>query len=133
MHRACRVSNPLSFEQAPLKQFKLGTIEASANLYGRTIKVIILKAHKRTLATDVLVGILKEEPERDYLKVAVRTVEGFPFDLLMNGLRNTSIQRTMSNYFEVMENFDEASLAACSSDLCGVSTFILSAPLQSLQ
>ncbi|KAK7360855.1 hypothetical protein VNO77_02871 [Canavalia gladiata] len=57
---------------------------------------------------------------------------GFPFDLLTNELRNTSIQRTMSDYFEVLENFDEASLAACSSDLCGVPAFILSAPLQSL-
>ncbi|KAK7360856.1 hypothetical protein VNO77_02872 [Canavalia gladiata] len=51
-------------------------------------------------------------------------MEGFPFDLLTNELRNTSIQRTMSDYFEVLENFDEASLVACSSDLCGVPAFI---------
>ncbi|KAK7313797.1 hypothetical protein VNO77_38998 [Canavalia gladiata] len=34
IRKACRVPNPLSFEQALLKQIKPGTIEAFANLYG---------------------------------------------------------------------------------------------------
>ncbi|XP_027367312.1 uncharacterized protein LOC113873405 [Abrus precatorius] len=60
-------------------------------------------------------------------------VEGFPLDLLTDELRNTSIQRIVSDYFEFIDNFDEASLMACSSGLFGGPVFILSASLQSLQ
>ncbi|RDX58454.1 hypothetical protein CR513_62229, partial [Mucuna pruriens] len=60
-------------------------------------------------------------------------IEGFPLDLLTDELRNTSIQRIVSNYFEFIDNFDEASLVACSSGLFGVPVFILSASLQSVQ
>ncbi|XP_006589330.1 uncharacterized protein [Glycine max] len=60
-------------------------------------------------------------------------MEGFPFDLLTDELRKTSIQRIISDYFDFIDNFDEASLVACSSGLFGVPVFILSASLQSLQ
>lgn len=59
-------------------------------------------------------------------------IEGFPLDLLTDELRNTSIQRIISDYFDFVDNFDEASLMACSSGLFGIPVFILSASLQSL-
>lgn len=59
-------------------------------------------------------------------------MEGFPFDLLTDELRKTSIQRIISDYFDFIDNFDEASLVACSSGLFGVPVFILSVSLQSL-
>ncbi|KAK7278555.1 hypothetical protein RJT34_23586 [Clitoria ternatea] len=60
-------------------------------------------------------------------------VEGFPLDLLTDELRNTSIQRIISDYFDFIDNFDEASLVASPSDLFGAPVFILSASLQSCQ
>ncbi|KAJ1404809.1 hypothetical protein SESBI_26387 [Sesbania bispinosa] len=60
-------------------------------------------------------------------------MEGFPLDLLTDELRNTAIQRITSDYFGFIDNFDEASLLACSSGLFGIPVFILSASLQSLQ
>ncbi|XP_014627762.1 uncharacterized protein [Glycine max] len=60
-------------------------------------------------------------------------MEGFPFDLLTDELRKTSIQRIISDYFDFIDNFDEAPLMACSSGLFGVPVFILSVSLQSLQ
>lgn len=59
-------------------------------------------------------------------------MEGFPFDLLTDELRKTSIQRIISDYFDFIDNFDEAPLMACSSGLFGVPVFILSVSLQSL-
>ena len=58
--------------------------------------------------------------------------EGFPFDLLTDELRNTSIQRILSDYFDFIDNFDETSLEACPAGLFGIPVFILSASLQSL-
>ncbi|XP_061337520.1 uncharacterized protein LOC133284511 [Gastrolobium bilobum] len=60
-------------------------------------------------------------------------MEGFPLDLLTDELRNTSIQRIISDYFDFIDNFDEASVAARSSGLFGIPVFILSASLQLLQ
>ncbi|KOM52407.1 hypothetical protein LR48_Vigan09g106600 [Vigna angularis] len=60
-------------------------------------------------------------------------MEGFPLDLLADELRNTSIQRIKSDYLDFIDNFDEASMVACSSGLFGVPVFILSASLPSLQ
>lgn len=59
-------------------------------------------------------------------------MEGFPLDLLNDELRKTSVQRIMSDYFDFIDNFGEASLVACSSGLFGVPVFILSASLPSL-
>ncbi|XP_052110550.1 uncharacterized protein LOC107466474 [Arachis duranensis] len=36
--------------------------------------------------------------------------EGFPFDLLTDELRNNSIQRILSDYFDFIDNFDETTL-----------------------
>lgn len=58
-------------------------------------------------------------------------IEGFPLDLLTDKLRNTAIQRVMSDYFDFIDSFDEASLMTCTSGLFGIPVFILSA-LQSL-
>ncbi|MED6132192.1 hypothetical protein PIB30_016832 [Stylosanthes scabra] len=58
--------------------------------------------------------------------------EGFPFDLLTAELRNNSIQRMLSDYFDFIDNFDKTILA-CPSGLFGIPVFILSACLQSLQ
>ncbi|KAK7356496.1 hypothetical protein VNO80_15769 [Phaseolus coccineus] len=60
-------------------------------------------------------------------------MEGFPLDLLADELRNASIQRIKSDYLDFIDNFDEASMVACSSGLFGVPVFILSASLPSLQ
>ncbi|XP_019461972.1 PREDICTED: uncharacterized protein LOC109361106 [Lupinus angustifolius] len=59
-------------------------------------------------------------------------IEGFPLDLLTDELRNTSGQRIISDYFDFIDNFDEASLVACPSGSAGIPVFILSASLQSL-
>ncbi|KAL1294880.1 hypothetical protein HN51_055717 [Arachis hypogaea] len=59
--------------------------------------------------------------------------EGFPFDLLTDELRNNSIQRILSDYFDFIDNFDETTLLGCPSGLFGIPVFILSACLQSLQ
>ncbi|CAJ1976571.1 unnamed protein product [Sphenostylis stenocarpa] len=59
-------------------------------------------------------------------------MEGFPLDLLTDELRNTSIQRIKSDYLDFVDNFDEASMVACSSGLFGIPVFILSASLPSL-
>ncbi|KAI5399327.1 hypothetical protein KIW84_064619 [Lathyrus oleraceus] len=58
-------------------------------------------------------------------------IEGFTLDLLSDELRKTSIQRITSDYFDLIDSFDEASLMACSFGLFGIPVFILSASLQS--
>lgn len=59
-------------------------------------------------------------------------IEGFPIDLLTEKFRNTVIQRVISDYFDFVDSFDEASLMTCTSGLFGIPVFILSASLQSL-
>ncbi|GAU30724.1 hypothetical protein TSUD_39480 [Trifolium subterraneum] len=58
-------------------------------------------------------------------------VEGFSLDLLSDELRKTSIERIISDYFDFINKFDEASLMGCASGLFGIPVFILSAALQS--
>ncbi|XP_003591635.3 uncharacterized protein [Medicago truncatula] len=58
-------------------------------------------------------------------------IEGFSLDLLSDEFRKTSIQTIISDYFDFIDNFNEASLTACSSSLFGIPVFILSASLQS--
>lgn len=58
-------------------------------------------------------------------------IEGFSLDLLSDELRKTFIQTIISDYFDFIDNFNEASLTACSSGLFGIPVFILSASLQS--
>ncbi|XP_028794804.1 uncharacterized protein LOC114750374 [Neltuma alba] len=60
-------------------------------------------------------------------------IEGFPLDSLSDKLRNTAIQRVISDYFEFIDSFDEASLKTSISGLCGIPVSILSASLQSFQ
>ncbi|KAL2325030.1 hypothetical protein Fmac_024088 [Flemingia macrophylla] len=60
-------------------------------------------------------------------------MEGFSVDLLTDELRKTSIQKILSDYYDFIDNYDEASLMECSSGLFGLPVFILSASLQSLQ
>ncbi|KAK7268660.1 hypothetical protein RIF29_21365 [Crotalaria pallida] len=59
-------------------------------------------------------------------------IEGFSLDLLTDELRNTSSQRIVYDYFDFIDNFDEASLVSRPSGLFGIPVFILSASLQSL-
>ncbi|XP_027189235.1 uncharacterized protein [Cicer arietinum] len=58
-------------------------------------------------------------------------LEGFSLDLLSDELRKTSIQRIISDYYDFIDNCNEASLMACSSGLFGIPVFILSASFQS--
>ncbi|XP_029128453.1 uncharacterized protein LOC109804742 isoform X2 [Cajanus cajan] len=59
-------------------------------------------------------------------------IEGFSLDLLTDEFKKNSIKKILSDYFDFIDNFDKASLVACSSGLFGVPVFILSASLQSL-
>lgn len=59
-------------------------------------------------------------------------IEGFPMDLLSDKLRNTAVQRVISDYFDFIDSFDEASLKTSTSGLFGIPVSILSASLQSL-
>lgn len=60
-------------------------------------------------------------------------IEGFPLDLLSDKLRNTAVQRVISDYFDFIDSFDEASLMTSTSGLSGIPVSLLSASLQSLQ
>lgn len=59
-------------------------------------------------------------------------IEGFPLDLLSDKLKNTAIQRVISDYFDFIDSFDEASLMTSATGLSGIPIFILSASLDSL-
>ena len=59
-------------------------------------------------------------------------IEGFSLDLVSDKLKNTAIQRVISDYFDYIGSFNEASSMTSTSGLFGIPVSILSASMQSL-
>ncbi|KAL6971141.1 hypothetical protein U1Q18_030821 [Sarracenia purpurea var. burkii] len=59
-------------------------------------------------------------------------MEGFPLNFLSDKMKRIATQRIVSEYFEFMECFDDASLSTSGSGVFGAPVFALSAALQSL-
>lgn len=59
-------------------------------------------------------------------------IEGFSLDLVSDKLKNTAIQRIISDYFDYIGSFNEASSMTSTSGLFGIPVSILSASMQSL-
>ncbi|XP_057427797.1 uncharacterized protein LOC130721081 isoform X2 [Lotus japonicus] len=95
---------------------------------------LLLRHGAPSMVSDVYMSLVGDGRSQLSLTLCLALfMEGFPLDLLTDELRNTSIRRIISDYFDFIDNFDEASSLACSSGLFGIPVFIFSATLQSLQ
>ncbi|CAI8603872.1 unnamed protein product [Vicia faba] len=93
---------------------------------------LLLTCCKKPVVDEVFMSIVGDRKSQMSLILCLALfIEGFSLDLLSDELRKTTIQRITSDYFDLIDSFDEASLMACSSGLFGIPVFILSASLQS--
>ncbi|KAL5053402.1 hypothetical protein RYX36_034084 [Vicia faba] len=93
---------------------------------------LLLTCCKKPVVDEVFMSIVGDRKSQMSLIFCLALfIEGFSLDLLSDELRKTTIQRITSDYFDLIDSFDEASLMACSSGLFGIPVFILSASLQS--
>jgi len=93
---------------------------------------LLLTCCEKSVVEDVFMSIVGDRRSHlSQILCLALLIEGFSLDMLSDELRKTSIQTIISDYFDFIDNFNEASLTVCSSGLFGIQVFILSASLQS--
>ncbi|KAI9080635.1 hypothetical protein K1719_037392 [Acacia pycnantha] len=106
---------------------------SSLRILARSISFLLIYGTK-SMVNEVYMSLVEDaRTQLSSILCLALFIEGFPLDLLSDKLRNTAVQRVISDYFDFIDSFDEASLKTSTSGLFGIPVSILSASLQSLQ